>query len=59
MLLQANNDNRTFICIPVGGALGSTVLPVVFGGIATVSLMSFMMARWACSEYRWELFVKI
>jgi hypothetical protein len=55
----ANESDRTFICIPVGGALGPTTLPVVFGGVVGLAFMSFTMGRWACLEYRWVLFVKI
>jgi hypothetical protein len=55
--------NSTLICIPVGGEL----LPAIrgagfvafFGGILLLSMGSFLMARWACLEYRWKWNVKI
>ncbi|KAF8855996.1 MFS monocarboxylate transporter [Acephala macrosclerotiorum] len=53
----------TLICIPVGGELlptvGGTAFVAVFGGILVLSLASFLMARWACLEYRWKWNVKI
>ncbi|KAG0645675.1 putative transporter MCH4 [Hyphodiscus hymeniophilus] len=30
-----------------------------FGGILILSLASFLMARWACLEYRWQWIVKV
>jgi len=57
--LVANEDARTLISIPVGGAFGPNVLPVVFGGIVAGAFMCFIMARWACLEYHWTWFVKI
>ena len=54
---------RTLICIPVGGELlptiGSTGFVTFFGGMLVLSLASFVMARWACLEYRWKWNVKI
>ncbi|CZR56066.1 related to monocarboxylate transporter [Phialocephala subalpina] len=53
----------TLICIPVGGELlptvGGTAFVAIFGGILVLSLVSFLMARWACLEYRWKWNVKI
>ncbi|PMD24511.1 MFS general substrate transporter [Hyaloscypha hepaticicola] len=53
----------TLICIPVGGELlptiGSTGFVSFFGGVLVLSLASFLMARWACLEYRWKWNVKI
>ncbi|KUJ23902.1 MFS monocarboxylate transporter [Mollisia scopiformis] len=51
------------ICIPVGGellpAVGGTAFVGLFGGILVLSLVSFLMARWACLEYRWQWIIKI
>ncbi|KAH8815443.1 MFS monocarboxylate transporter [Xylogone sp. PMI_703] len=53
----------TLICIPVGGELLPTIgadgFVAFFGGILVLSLASFLMARWACLDYRWEWNVKI
>ncbi len=53
----------TLICIPVGGellpAVGGTAFVAFFGGILVLSLFSFLMARWACLDYRWKWNVKI
>lgn len=53
----------TFLCIPLGGQLlpsiGSEGFVAFFGGILVLSLGSFLMARWACLDYRWKWNVKI
>jgi hypothetical protein len=55
--------NSTLICIPVRGellpAIGGTGFVAFFGGILLLSMGSFLMARWACLEYRWKWKVKI
>jgi uncharacterized membrane protein YfcA len=56
-------EYRTFLCIPLGGQLLPSVGPegfvAFFGGILVLSLASFLMARWACLDYRWKWNVKI
>lgn len=53
----------TFLCIPIGGQLlptiGATGFVAFFGGILVLSLASFLMARWACLDYKWKWNVKI
>lgn len=53
----------TLICIPIGGALlpagGPEAFVAFFGAVLCVSLITFVMARWACLEYRWAWRVKI
>jgi len=48
----------TLICIPVGGALlpavGAQGFVAFFGGMVVLSLISFVIARWACLGYRWK-----
>jgi hypothetical protein len=55
--------NRVLICIPIGGELlptiGGSAFICFFGGILGLSLVSFLLARWACLEYRWKWNVKI
>jgi len=55
--------DRTLICIPVGGELLPTIggegFVAFFGGILVLSLMSFLMARWACLDYKWKWSAKI
>lgn len=62
--VKANcGDGRTMICIPVGGELlpkiGPTAFVAFFAGVMVLGLGSFVMARWACLEYRWKWNVKI
>ncbi|RDW82508.1 MFS monocarboxylate transporter-2 [Coleophoma cylindrospora] len=53
----------TLLCIPIGGALlpvaGASGFAAFWGGVLILSLFSFMMARWACQEYRWQWRAKI
>ncbi|KAL3426863.1 major facilitator superfamily transporter [Phlyctema vagabunda] len=53
----------TFLCIPIGGQLlpvaGSEGFVAFWGGMLFLSLISFVMARWACLEYKWRWNVKI
>ncbi|RDW75829.1 MFS monocarboxylate transporter-1 [Coleophoma crateriformis] len=53
----------TLLCIPIGGALlpvvGAAGFAAFWGGVLILSLFSFMMARWACQEYRWQWRAKI
>lgn len=64
-LLVTNADEtvRTLICIPVGGlllpAIGPTGFVAFFGSILVLSLISFMIARWACLDYKWSWSAKI
>lgn len=48
----------TLICIPIGGALlpaiGTQGLVAVFGCVYMVSFLCFIMARWACLDYKWK-----
>lgn len=56
-------NSRTLVCVPIGGELLPTIgdagFVAVFGGILVLSLLSFLMARWACLEYRWKWKVKV
>ena len=49
---------NTLICIPIGGELlpniGAKGFVAFFGGMVVLSLACFLMARWACLEYRWR-----
>ncbi|KAH6672264.1 major facilitator superfamily protein [Halenospora varia] len=53
----------TLVCIPIGGELLPTFGPegfvCFFGGILVMSLVSFVIARWACLEYKWKWNAKI
>lgn len=53
----------TLVCIPVGGALlpvsGPEPFVAFLGGVLCISLVAFVMARWACLEYHWAWKVKI
>ncbi|CAG8950991.1 hypothetical protein HYFRA_00006388 [Hymenoscyphus fraxineus] len=53
----------TLLCIPLGGELlpkiGPTAFVGFFAGVLVLGLGSFLMARWACLEYKWEWGVKI
>lgn len=53
----------TMVCIPIGGELlpkiGATGFVAFFGGILVLATVSFLMARWACLDYRWKWNVKI
>jgi hypothetical protein len=56
-------ENSTLICVPIGGQLldaaGPTRLVGFLGGVLTLSLVGFVMSRWACLEYQWKWKVKI
>ncbi|KAG9229932.1 MFS monocarboxylate transporter [Amylocarpus encephaloides] len=53
----------TLICIPMGGELlptiGATSFVGFFAGILVLSLWSFLVARWACLEWKWKWNVKV
>jgi len=53
----------TLICIPIGGELLPIAGPVgfvaFFAGILCLSLVCFVMARWACLGYSWRWRAKI
>ncbi|CAG8979407.1 hypothetical protein HYALB_00010498 [Hymenoscyphus albidus] len=53
----------TLLCTPLGGELlpkiGPTAFVGFFAGVLVLGLGSFLMARWACLEYKWEWGVKI
>ena len=54
---------RSLISIPISGALVPAVGPkgfvAVLGGVLTLALLCFLIARWACLEYYWRWRVKI
>jgi len=51
------------ITIPIGGAIlemhGSQALVCYFALADFLGILSFVLARWACLEWRWKWFVKI
>lgn len=53
----------TMVCIPIGGELlpriGATGFVAFFGGVLVIATVSFIMARWASLEYRWNWTAKI
>lgn len=54
---------RALICIPVGGDLlpkiGATGFVAFFGAVLILSLLCFLIARWACLGYKWKWMVRI
>lgn len=54
---------RAMVCIPIGGELlpriGATGFVSFFAGVLVLSTISFVMARWACLQYRWKWNVKV
>ena len=55
--------HSTLICIPIGGellpAIGGEGFIAFFGSILILSLLAFVMARWACLEYKWNWTARI
>ncbi|EER24844.1 Major Facilitator Superfamily protein [Coccidioides posadasii C735 delta SOWgp] len=53
----------TLISIPITAELqsraGTTAFVAFSGGVLVLALVSFLMARWACLDYRWKGRVKI
>ncbi|KAL2822265.1 major facilitator superfamily domain-containing protein [Aspergillus cavernicola] len=53
----------TLICIPIGGEMlekvGAHMVVVWLGGVLILSMLLFMVARWACLDYKWNWRSKI
>ncbi|KAG9241493.1 major facilitator superfamily protein [Calycina marina] len=53
----------TLFCIPIGGELlpriGGAGFVAFFGSFLAVSLAAFLVARWACLDYKWSWTTKI
>ncbi|KAF5862294.1 hypothetical protein ETB97_011818 [Aspergillus alliaceus] len=53
----------TLICIPVGGEMlekvGSRIVVVWLGCVLLCSTSLFLIARWACLDYKWHWRIKI
>lgn len=53
----------TLITIPIGGEVlethGATALIEYFAFVLLFGIFSFILARWACLEWKWETFVKV
>jgi len=53
----------TLLCIPIGGELlpriGGAGFVAFFSSFLVVSLMAFIIARWACLDYKWKWTAKI
>ncbi|KAL4779909.1 major facilitator superfamily domain-containing protein [Aspergillus varians] len=53
----------TLISIPIGGEMlekiGSRMVVVWLGGVLSLSVLLFVIARWACLDYRWNWTSKI
>lgn len=54
---------RTLISIPIAAELqaaaGTTAFVAFCGGMLVLALLSFIVARWACLDYKWRGKVKI
>jgi hypothetical protein len=54
---------RTLICIPIGGEMlekvGKQAMVSYLGSVLILALLMFVMARWACLNYRWRWRMKI
>jgi hypothetical protein len=61
MLIRSNY--RTLICIPIGGEMlekvGKRAMVSYLGSVLILALLMFIMARWACLNYRWRWRMKI
>ncbi|KAL3460909.1 major facilitator superfamily domain-containing protein [Aspergillus heterothallicus] len=53
----------TLICIPVGGEMlekiGAHMVVVYLGGVLIIAMLLFLVARWACLDYKWNWGSKI
>ncbi|PWY80717.1 MFS general substrate transporter [Aspergillus heteromorphus CBS 117.55] len=53
----------TLVSIPIGGemldAVGKQAMVAYLGGVLVLALCMFLMARWACLNYRWRWRAKI
>lgn len=59
----SNTTFSTLISIPIAAELqaaaGTTAYVAFSGGILVLALLSILMARWACLNYKWIWKVKI
>jgi hypothetical protein len=57
------NSGRTLICIPIGGEMlekiGAHMVVVYLGVMLVVAILLFVIARWACLDYKWNWRSKI
>ena len=55
--------SRTLLTVPIGGQVlksaGSEVLIGIMVGSTALALISYLMARWACLDYRWKWAIKV
>ena len=60
---DADEMVRTLISIPIAAELqaaaGTTAFVAFCGGMLVLALLSFLMARWACLDYKWQGKIKI
>lgn len=53
----------TLVCIPISGELVSSIGPQVMVGfmcvVLAVSLVTFMLSRWACLGWKWKWMAKV
>ncbi|KAL4921329.1 major facilitator superfamily domain-containing protein [Aspergillus aurantiobrunneus] len=53
----------TLICIPIGGEMleriGAHMVVVWLGGMLSLAMLLFVVARWACLDYHWDWRSKI